>query len=49
MIAIKTFQDCERAYSRPEEPGSQSKEAMTDSGGHSGTGQARVVWETLGT
>lgn len=27
MIAIKTFQDCEHAYLRPEEPGSQRKEA----------------------
>lgn len=49
MIAIKTFQDCEHAYLRPEEPGSQSKEAVTESGSHSGTGQAQVVWETLGT
>lgn len=31
MIAIKTFQDCEHAYLRLEEPGSQrKKEAITE-------------------
>lgn len=44
MIAIKTFQDCEHAYLRPEEPGSQRKmEAITE-GEQTGLGG----WETLG-
>lgn len=31
MIAIKTFQDCEHAYLRPEKPRSQrKKEAITE-------------------